>query len=46
MDLKENKKGFKERKDNTIKSLKEVENFLWNWKKASKGINLFKILNK
>ena len=31
-------------KDNTIKSLKEVEFFLGNWKKALKGIRLFKIL--
>ena len=44
--MKEEKKSFKERKDNTIKSLKEVENFLWNWRKASKGISLFKILKK
>ena len=46
IDLKEEKKGFKERKTNTIKSLKEVENFLCNWKKASKGIGLYKILKK
>lgn len=39
-----NKKGFKVKKDNTIKSLKEVECFLWNWKKACKGICLYKFL--
>ena len=38
------KKGFKVKKDNTIKSLKEVECFLWNWKKACKGICLYKFL--
>lgn len=31
-------------KDNTLKSLKEVEFFLGNWKKAVKGIKLYKIL--
>lgn len=46
IDLNEKKIGFKERKDNTIKSLKEVENFLWNWKRASKGIGLYKLLKK
>ncbi len=40
------KDGFKEKKDNVIKSLKEVECFLWNWKKACKGIGLYKILKK
>lgn len=40
------KSGFKEKKENTIKSLKEVEHFLWNWKTASKGIGLYKILKK
>lgn len=40
------KSGFKEKKENTIKSLREVEYFLWNWKKASKGIGLYKILKK
>ena len=44
--LKDNKKSFKDKKDNMLKSLKEVENFLWNWKKASKGINLYKALKK
>ena len=42
-----NKKfNFKEKKNNTIKSLKEVECFLWNWKRASKGIDLYKLLKK
>lgn len=31
-------------KDNTVKSLKEVEFFLGNWKRALKGIKLYKIL--
>lgn len=31
-------------KDNTMKSLKEVEFFLGNWKRVSKGIKLYKIL--
>lgn len=31
-------------KDNTVKSLKEVEYFLCNWKKVVKGIKLYKIL--
>lgn len=31
-------------KDNTAKSLKEVEFFLSNWKRVLKGIKLYKIL--
>ena len=31
-------------KDNTAKSLKEVEFFLGNWKRVVKGIKLYKIL--
>ena len=31
-------------KDNTVKSLKEVEFFLGNWKRVVKGIKLYKIL--
>lgn len=31
-------------KDNTVKSLKEVEFFLGNWKRAVKGVKLYKIL--
>lgn len=31
-------------KDNTAKSLKEVEFFLENWKRVLKGIKLYKIL--
>ena len=38
--------NFKVKKDNMIESLKEVECFLWNWKKACKGIGLYKILKK
>ena len=33
-----------EMKDNTEKSLKEVEFFLGNWKRVLKGIKLYKIL--
>lgn len=32
------------KKDNTLKSLKEVEYFLCNWKRVVKGIKLYKIL--
>ncbi len=45
-DVRAKKKGFKIKKDNTINSLKEVECFLWNWKKVCKGINLYKFLKK
>ena len=38
------KNKFIIKKDNTIKSLKEVEFFLGNWKRALKGIKLYKIL--
>lgn len=38
------KNKFITMKDNTMKSLKEVEFFLGNWKKVSKGIKLYKIL--
>ena len=42
----ENKKKnkFIIKKDNTLKSLKEVEYFLCNWKMVVKGIKLYKIL--
>ena len=33
-----------EMKDNTLKSLKEVEFFLGNWKRVVKGIKIYKIL--
>ena len=35
---------FLKRKDNTLKSLREVEFFLGNWKRVLKGIKLYKIL--
>lgn len=41
---KKKKNTFKTYKDNTLKSLNEVEYFLDNWKRAWKGIRLFKIL--
>ena len=45
LDRGEKKKNkFLIKKDNTIKSLKEVEFFLGNWKKVVKGIKLYKIL--
>jgi len=31
-------------KDNTLKSMKEVEFFLSNWKRIMKGIKIYKIL--
>ena len=42
----EEKSKFKIIKENTVNSLKEVECFLWNWKKACKGIYLYKGLKK
>ena len=41
-----NNNKFCIKKDNTLKSLKEVEFFLCNWKKVIKGIRLYKILKK
>lgn len=38
------KNKFIIKKDNTLKSLKEVEYFLCNWKRVLKGIKLYKIL--
>ena len=35
---------FLKKKDNTLKSLREVEFFLGNWKRVLKGIKLYKIL--
>lgn len=42
--MQKQKKGIKERKENFLRSLKEVEIFLENWKKISKGIKIYKIL--
>ena len=44
MERGEEKNKFLIKKDNTLKSLKEVEFFLNNWKKVFKGIKLYKIL--
>ena len=45
LDMGEKKKNkFLIKKDNALKSLKEVEFFLGNWKKVVKGIKLYKIL--
>lgn len=41
---KKKKSKFLIKRDNTIKSFKEVEFFLNNWKKAINGIRLYKIL--
>ena len=41
---KKKKSKFSIKKDNTLKSLKEVEYFLENWERAFKGIKLYKIL--
>ena len=38
------KNKFLIKRDNTIKSLKEVEYFLGNWKRVFKGIKLYKML--
>lgn len=38
------KNKFVVKKDNTLKSLREVEFFLGNWKRVLKGIKLYKIL--
>jgi len=40
------KNKFLIKKDNTVKSLKEVEYFLTNWRRALEGIKLYKILKK
>ena len=45
----ENKKGklnLKEKKENTVHSLFEVELFLCNFKNICKGIRLYKIIRK
>ncbi len=45
----ENKKekfNFKEKKENTVHSLFEVENFLCDFQKICKGIKLYGILRK
>lgn len=41
---KKKKNKFIIMRDNTMKSLHEVEFFLGNWKKTIKGIRLYKIL--
>ncbi len=38
------KNSFRKKKENTIRSLNEVEYFLNNWRRISKGIKLYKIL--
>lgn len=38
------KNKFLVKRDNTLKSLKEVEYFLINWRRVLKGIKLYKIL--
>lgn len=44
--MRDKKKKFdiKQKKDNTIKSLKEVEAFLRNLRKIKKGTDIYKIL--
>ena len=46
--MKEKKKkiDFKQKKDNMIKSLMEVENFLRSLKQINKGAKLYKVLKK
>ena len=38
------KNKFIIKKDNTLKSLREIEFFLGNWRRVFKGIKLYKIL--
>lgn len=38
-----NKLGFKKRKENTLASLNEVENFLFNYKHFMRYIKLYKL---
>lgn len=38
--------NFKEKKENTVHSLFEVEHFLCNFKNICKGIKLYKIIRK
>ncbi len=40
------KLNFKEKKENTIHSLFEVEHFLCNFKNICKGIKLYQIIKK
>lgn len=45
----ENKKeklDFKQKKENTVRSLFEVENFLCNFKKFSKGMKIYQLFKK
>lgn len=48
LDLTRGKKKKKNKiiimRDNTLKSMKEVEYFIGNWRKVFKGISLYKIL--
>lgn len=46
-DKKEPKKkfDFKKRKDNTVKSLFEIEHFLRDFKQVAKGIKFYKVFN-
>ena len=46
MKEKTGKNSIKQKKDNILKSLQEVENFLQNLKKVSKGAKIYKILKK
>lgn len=43
---KENKFNFKKKKENTLASLYEVENFLFNYKNFIKYLKLYKIIKK
>lgn len=42
--IKNNKFDFKQKKQNTVKSLSEVESFLRNFKKICNYIKLYKII--
>ena len=43
---KKEKFNFKEKKENTVHSLFEVEHFLCDFKNICKGLKLYKILRK
>lgn len=44
--IKKDKFDFKKKKENTVRSLFEVENFLCNFKNIAKGLKLYHILRK
>lgn len=45
-ETKKEKFDFKQKKENTVRSLFEVENFLCNFKKITKGLKIYQLLKK